>query len=242
MRHTRLTFLIFFAFVVLTGLPRALASDEDAAYEKEVFYPTFCKASLPSTPIYAGSSVDSVIACINMQDETEPKEAFLLIGYLQPLHSYDRILQNFSVVRHGKVLEKGEAVTFQYTFVPSSYLEANEYNLVLGLFARSPSAGQSEFLVAYNATISIHPSNMDPQLIMTYLILVAVLCGIIYGIASKLGLLQPRKQKHSPKSSPESSQLGSSCDMSYVSKEHQRYCEELLSQSTSRHTSPKRKK
>lgn len=241
MNYSRLSFLLLFTVLTLATLPSAFASAESDEYENDASYSLFCKATLPSDAIYPGSSVESVIACINVGGEMETKTAFLVAGYLQPPHSHNTIIQNFSVVRQGRPLRKGEATSFLYTFTPSSYLEADEYNLVLGVYARSDEDQKSVFLVAYNSTITVQQSNTDPQLIMTYITLLAILCGIVYGIGAKLGLFKSQKQKRAIKPSPVSSPASSSCDLSYVSKEHQRYREELLNKSASRVGSPDRK-
>lgn len=233
---------VLFTFLVLIALPCISAEDENEDYEKELFYPALCKASVKTTPIYAGSSVESVIACANIQEDFDVRTAILVMGYLQPKHMSSQILQNFSIVRQAKSIQQGSAVSFLYTFVPSSELEPDDYNLVLGVYFRMENAQKTALAVAYNSTISIQASDSDPQLIMTYIILLGLICAVIYGIASKLGLLKSKVSKPSPSTSSVTSPTEKSYDVDYISKEHQRFCEEVLNKSTSRHGSPNRKK
>lgn len=217
----------------------------DANQESSGSYvPSLCRASVSSV-LYAGSSTESVIACRNSGEEYGTQTAFLVAGYLQPHHTYTSILQNFSVVRQARVIENGETVSFLYNFLPSPFLEPGDYNLVLGVYFQAGNNNKTFFSVAYNGTIMVEASNMDPRTIMTYITLVGIVCGVVYGVAAKMGMLKSSAKSSSSKSS-KGSKSGSptspnseGCDMDYISKEHQRYVDAILNPTSPKSSSPK---
>lgn len=235
------------ALVCLSIFGNVAAADDSINEDDHIpghFFPSTCKATIGSK-IYPGYPVESVIACRNGGEKYENQTAVIVSGFLQPLNTFNMILQNFSFVRHGRSIVGGETVTFLYEFIPSSYLEPGDYNLVLGVYFQASETNETFYMPAYNSTITLEASNSDPRTIMTYITLLAILCGIVYGVAAHLGVSSPLKKQPIRKSSPDSpkstsptSPLNDSCDMSYVSKEHQKFYESLLNQNSS----PKRKK
>lgn len=199
--------------------------------------PSVCRATLRSK-IFPGSVASSVIACRNGGTEHESQTAFLVGGYLQPINSFQSILQNFSVIRHSRVIEKGDTVSFLYDFSPSPFIEPGEYNLVLKVYFRGGSNEETFAMVAFNSTITLHTSNTDPRTIMTYVTLIAMVVGIAVMVAKKLGGSSDNKGHKEKGSGSPASPSSDGYDMDYVSLEHQRYREKLLNAASP--TSPKK--
>eukprot|EP00796_Vickermania_ingenoplastis_P010236 gene10236-7175_t len=186
------TALVAFMLLAFLSVQCATAQDSDDEWPQDSFdassgdIPSVCRASVPSV-LYAGNTAENVIVCRNSGEEVGSQTAFLVAGFLQPAHTYQTVLQNFSVVRQARVIEKGESVSFRYNVLPSSYLDPGDYNLVLGVYFQGGAHNQTFLSVAFNATVLVEASSTDPRTIMTYVTLVAILCGVIYGVAVKLG-------------------------------------------------------
>ncbi|KAG5504909.1 hypothetical protein JKF63_04355 [Porcisia hertigi] len=213
--------------------------------------------SFPFLP--AGSKAKAVIAFRN-SDEEVSQVVFLLAGFLQPPGQYHAIIQNFSVVRQARVVQKSETVSMHYTFTPDAHLEPGEYNMVLGLYAQDSSTNKTYFMTAFNSTVMVgEPLGTDPRTILTYFTLLVIFGGIAYVAADKVGLVKKMTTVCS-KSESSSSTSGSGSnyvemgtgntgyDPAYVNAEHQRYRDEVLRRSSASSStryssaSPKKKK
>lgn len=214
--------------------------------------PYFCRAIFPncSSPLFihlpAGSKADSLIAYHN-NGESHNHTVILVIAYIQPHHNYLQVIQNFSAVRQARVVAPGQTSNFQYTFTPDANLEPGDYNLVMGMYYVDAEDNQTKFAVAYNATVNVEESlDTDPRTILTYLTLVAMFSGAAYILADRFGLIKmiQNKRKSNKKAAAkvenwvEVGTQGNGYDLSYISEEHRRIREAVMSPNLNRRHSP----
>lgn len=104
---------------------------------KATVHTIFPNASSPIYPTFpAGTTAHALIAYQNNEDGVNHTIA-LALGFLQPSHNLDVIIQNFSVVRHGRIIYPHETANIRYSFTPDEYFEPGEYNLVIGVFVNN---------------------------------------------------------------------------------------------------------
>lgn len=169
----------------------------------------------------------------------------LVAGYLQPLNSFQTVLQNFSVVRQARTVQPSETVTVQYTFTPDASFEPGEYSLVIGVYFADVATNETSFAVAYNGTVYVDEAlGTDPRTILTYITLMAIFGAIAFYVADRFHIIKMiEASRHGGKKSGNKSQNvemgtgGQGYDPDYVSKEHLRYRDDVMRKSSA---SPKR--
>uniref|UniRef100_A0A0A9ZD42 Translocon-associated protein subunit alpha n=1 Tax=Lygus hesperus TaxID=30085 RepID=A0A0A9ZD42_LYGHE len=163
---------------------------------------------------------------------------------------YDATIQNFSIVRHARVVYPHETVNIRYSFTPDRYIDSGEYNLVIGLFVNNGLTNATNLMTAFNATIYIDDViGTDVWTVFTYVIIVGFLCGVIYSAAYCFGMHKHLHQvahatytfmlghvRHQSKETGntvhtnkiEVGTSGETYDPQFVSAEHLRYREKIL--------------
>ncbi|CBH12282.1 hypothetical protein, conserved [Trypanosoma brucei gambiense DAL972] len=224
------------------------AEREGETEEEKLFLPTvqaiFPKVRGGSTPTFhAGSRVDALIAFRN-NDQRQNSTVLLVSASVAPAHTPNQILQNFSAIRHARIVQYRESASFHYTFTPHALLEPNDYHLIVGVYYKNGETEQPQFVAAFNETVAIEASlDTDPSTILTYLTLLAITCAVVYVLASKYGilsLLRGKNESSSERRRVEVGTKGDGYDPDYVSEEHLRYKEAVLMRRSSQ--SPKKKK
>ncbi|EKF25985.1 hypothetical protein MOQ_010343 [Trypanosoma cruzi marinkellei] len=206
-----------------------------------VIFPDKPMNLLPALP--AGSETNALIAYRNNQLGHQ-HTVVLIAGYLAPLNLYGQVIQNFSVVRHARIVQPTDTTSFQYTFTPDAMLEPNEYTLILGLYYQDNVTNHTYFATAFNNTVTIDESlETDPKTILLYFNLLLLFGCVAYFSASKLGLVAFLRGKRGGDSSRRRVEVGTNgegYDPDYVSKEHYRYKEAVLQRHSS--SSPTKKR
>ncbi|KAF5219023.1 hypothetical protein C3747_22g375 [Trypanosoma cruzi] len=191
----------------------------------------------------AGSEKNALIAYRNNQLGHQ-HTVVLIAGYLTPLNLYGQVIQNFSVVRHARIVQPTDTTSFQYTFTPDAMLEPNDYTLILGLYYQDNVTNHTYFATAFNNTVTVDESlETDPKMILLYFNLLLLFGGVAYFAALKLGLVALLREKRGGDSSRRRVEVGTNgegYDPDYVSKEHYRYKEALLQRHSS--SSPTKKR
>ncbi|ESL08057.1 hypothetical protein TRSC58_04248 [Trypanosoma rangeli SC58] len=198
---------------------------------------------LPTLP--AGSKANALVAYRNSQREHQ-HTVVLIAGYLTSVKVYSQVIQNFSVVRHARIVQPGDTTSFQYSFTPDPLLEPTDYNLILGLYFHDNVTNNTYFVTAFNDTVSVDESlETDPRTILTYLTLFCLFGGAAYFLALKLGFVAFLKAKRAGGSSGRRVEVGTKgegYDPDYISSEHYKYKEALLQRNSSSSPSKKKKK
>ncbi|KAG8347506.1 putative Translocon associated protein (TRAP) alpha subunit [Trypanosoma vivax] len=206
----------------------------------QVIFPKSQVATTPTLP--AGSRADGVIGYRN-NDPKSNHTIIVVVGGISPLNVYDKMLQNFSAVRHARQVLSGETVSLHYSFTPHPLLEPNEYNLALGLFYTQSATNETHYVNVFNDTVTIDASlDTDPQTYLTYLVLIVLMGVIGYYAAGAFGIFR-HGQKGSGSGERRRVEVGTrgeGYDPDYVSSEHLRYKEAVLQRKNSQ--SPKRTK
>lgn len=158
-------------------------------------------------------------------------EVFFVTAHITRLGDHLNHYQNFSGVRHNRAVARGETATFRYSFIPHATVEPMEYNLVVRLYFRNDN-NQTFAAVAYNSTIIVdEPLGTDPKSIGLVLTFAAMIGGAVFFYNSRAKkTYKPRVKKSEPEVTGTSK---SSFDPEYVSKEHMKFREALLTRKSS---------
>ncbi|RNF15691.1 translocon-associated protein subunit alpha [Trypanosoma conorhini] len=195
----------------------------------------------PTLP--AGSKANALIAYRNSQLGHQ-HTVVLIAGYITPVNDYSQVIQNFSIVRHARVVQPSDTTSFQYSFTPDHLLEPTDYNLILGLYFHDNVTNNTYFATAFNDTVTVDESlETDPRTLLTYVTLLGLFGGAAYFLASKLGLVALLKAKRAAGASRRRVEVGTKgegYDPDYISSEHHKYKEALLQRNSS--SSPSKKK
>lgn len=214
----------------------SIAEGEDEERDPNAIYGVFARTifdgqDIIATPRFpAGEKVHATIGFSN--DIKNPTyDVFFVTAHITRLGDHLNHFQNYSGIRHDRTVARGETATFRYAFTPDALIEPMEYNLVVRLYFRNDN-NQTFAAVGYNSTIVIEePLGTDPKTIMTFLTIGAIFAAV--------GYLVNLRRKKSPKATrsklePVVSGTGSAAfDPEYVSKEHLKFREALLTRKSS---------
>lgn len=191
----------------------------------------------------AGEWVNTVLAFDNA-DETSAYTVRFVAAHLNQIGDQNAYVQNFTGNTFERVVESKATGSFKYRFQPHASLDPRDYNLVIRVFF-STSNNETLAIAAFNSTISItEPLGTDPEMIMTFVTLFALIAGGVYWFQNKKTAAKTGGISKVTTASPvkENVEMGSgkSYEKAYVSDDHLRYQAALAkSQSPKRSTSKK---
>ncbi|CCW66272.1 unnamed protein product [Phytomonas sp. Hart1] len=205
--------------------------ETERAYASRAIFPDSSSPQFPTLNV--GTKTTSLIAYHNY-DPTNTFHILLVSGNIM-LPEKHTVIQNFSVVRHARVVRPGETVTLEYRFTPNSRLEPGLYDVFLHLHCVNTTDNRTFLVTPFGGEVKIGEAlATDPRTILTYFTLIAILLVMVYGIGARLGvkklISQWKRQKGHPRANVQM-EMGTAdnhYDPEYISPEHLRYRDAIL--------------
>jgi len=141
---------------------------------------------------------DEVTASINFSNPGKKTFSLTYAGanLLSPIDD-SHYIQNFTIQPLDQIVFPGQDVTVNYTFIPSDTLDPADYKLNAWIVYNS-SEGRVYANTYYNNTFELVAPKFDylsPKNILTYLILLGLTGGIVYGLSNSSILGKSKRKK-----------------------------------------------